>query len=617
MTFSLPFLLITDEAIEEVRSTVGRFKPESGGALLGPRSSRSLSSFIFDEDASVSDVTYKVSANLELAVNAAERQSPATQLKGILHSHPGGLSTPSSTDCQSFADYIEANDQLEDLVAVICTFRNGSSHISEHELLMGDLCFSFYVAHPSAHSSLVQPIVPRVCPVGRLKQVIQTGDSRVTTGPTFVASLQNSAALSFEVLQNSTVKGIVSVLEAFPTAPPFVYLANDLAQAKLVPLAWDPFDILEDRFASVAQAMFEPPRSPSDATIAPDNPDIFAQQPTVDRTVDGQSRARRNPAGSLGKKLGRLLPRPLTAKHAGRSDLLARSGSFLSQDIASESALILGCGSVGSTSAALLARCGIETFTLIDPDQVSAANIGRSTFTEKQIGQPKVSALGDNLVAINGKVAVETVHGSLESLDARKLEELVRGSSLVLGFCDTPSAQARLAHFSYVIGRPAVFVGIYEQASGGEIIASVAPAACYRCAVKSRLGLNDDVSGRMNYGTGRLEAEPGLYQDVSLISAAASKIAIALTPSLPASSPLISQFREKIQSGSTWIAIGTTPEFWFFDELLGEVGGQHAFQSVWMQVQAFENCTTCGREREGLSEAAVVGIDQLRTELRR
>ena len=62
---------------------------------------------------------------------------------------------------------------------------------------------------------------------------------------------------------------------------------------------------------------------------------------------------------------------------------------------------IIGCGSVGSTIAELLARYGLTNFTLYDFDKVEKKNIVNQMFFDPQVGQPKVEALRDILCAIN------------------------------------------------------------------------------------------------------------------------------------------------------------------------------------------------------------------------
>lgn len=62
---------------------------------------------------------------------------------------------------------------------------------------------------------------------------------------------------------------------------------------------------------------------------------------------------------------------------------------------------IIGCGSVGSTVAENLARCGVTKMTLYDFDHVENHNIVNQMFTQGDVGKMKVDALKDILININ------------------------------------------------------------------------------------------------------------------------------------------------------------------------------------------------------------------------
>lgn len=66
---------------------------------------------------------------------------------------------------------------------------------------------------------------------------------------------------------------------------------------------------------------------------------------------------------------------------------------------------IIGCGSVGSTVAELLARLGITNISLYDFDTVSAHNIANQMFFNGDIGRQKVDAVRDLICNINPEAA--------------------------------------------------------------------------------------------------------------------------------------------------------------------------------------------------------------------
>mgnify|MGYP003290118270 CR=1 FL=1 len=68
---------------------------------------------------------------------------------------------------------------------------------------------------------------------------------------------------------------------------------------------------------------------------------------------------------------------------------------------------IIGCGSIGSHVAELLARYGIETITLYDFDTVAPHNLANQNFYAKQIGMEKTEALKSILLDINPDMKIE------------------------------------------------------------------------------------------------------------------------------------------------------------------------------------------------------------------
>lgn len=66
---------------------------------------------------------------------------------------------------------------------------------------------------------------------------------------------------------------------------------------------------------------------------------------------------------------------------------------------------IVGCGSVGSTVAENLARCGVTKMTLWDFDKVEPHNIVNQMFDQNDVGKLKAEALKDILTDINPEIS--------------------------------------------------------------------------------------------------------------------------------------------------------------------------------------------------------------------
>ena len=83
---------------------------------------------------------------------------------------------------------------------------------------------------------------------------------------------------------------------------------------------------------------------------------------------------------------------------------LAKSYEFFQPEACRERLHIIGCGSVGSTLAELLARFGLTNLTLYDFDTVEPHNLANQMFRQKHIGMPKVDALIEMLAEINPEI---------------------------------------------------------------------------------------------------------------------------------------------------------------------------------------------------------------------
>lgn len=84
---------------------------------------------------------------------------------------------------------------------------------------------------------------------------------------------------------------------------------------------------------------------------------------------------------------------------------LSKSYEFFQPEKDNARIHIVGCGSVGSTVAENLARCGVTKMTLWDFDKVEPHNIANQMFRQQDVGKLKVEALKDILSDINPEIA--------------------------------------------------------------------------------------------------------------------------------------------------------------------------------------------------------------------
>jgi len=85
---------------------------------------------------------------------------------------------------------------------------------------------------------------------------------------------------------------------------------------------------------------------------------------------------------------------------------------------------IIGCGSVGSSIAEMLARSGVENMTLWDFDVVESKNIANQMFYNCDIGMPKIEALANIIKDINPN-AEDNIEFEKDGWDGQQLSGYV------------------------------------------------------------------------------------------------------------------------------------------------------------------------------------------------
>jgi len=83
---------------------------------------------------------------------------------------------------------------------------------------------------------------------------------------------------------------------------------------------------------------------------------------------------------------------------------LSKSYDFFKPEEVNERIHVIGCGSVGSTVAELLARFGLTKLTLYDFDKVEPKNLANQMFRQEHIGMEKVKAMAEMLCEINPEI---------------------------------------------------------------------------------------------------------------------------------------------------------------------------------------------------------------------
>ena len=118
-------------------------------------------------------------------------------------------------------------------------------------------------------------------------------------------------------------------------------------------------------------------------------------------------------------------------------------GADAAAALAMSHACVIGIGGVGSWCVEALARSGVGRLTLIDLDHVSESNINRQAHAlDDTLGQAKVSAMADRVLAFSPHCCVHTIDDFLTSENA---SALLKDFDVVIDAIDNVRAKVAIA----------------------------------------------------------------------------------------------------------------------------------------------------------------------------
>jgi len=122
--------------------------------------------------------------------------------------------------------------------------------------------------------------------------------------------------------------------------------------------------------------------------------------------------------------------------------LLARHTPEVHQPLKNATVGIAGAGGLGSAIAVALMRCGVGNLIIADYDVVEPSNLNRQHYFIDQIGQAKVTALGETLRRIN---PFNTLQCEQVFLDKENIPRIFSEVDVMVEAFDCPEAKAMLS----------------------------------------------------------------------------------------------------------------------------------------------------------------------------
>jgi molybdopterin/thiamine biosynthesis adenylyltransferase len=173
-----------------------------------------------------------------------------------------------------------------------------------------------------------------------------------------------------------------------------------------------------------------------------------------------------------------------TYERYSRQILFEGIGEAGQQRLMKSSAVLVGCGALGTAVANLLVRAGLGRLRIVDRDFVEPSNLQRQTlFTEADARQalPKAIAAERRLGEINSGVRVEGVVADLRPANA---EELLGGFPLVLDGADNFETRLLINDAAVNLAVPWIYAAVVAS-YGVTMTIHPGRTACLACLVES------------------------------------------------------------------------------------------------------------------------------------
>ena len=221
---------------------------------------------------------------------------------------------------------------------------------------------------------------------------------------------------------------------------------------------------------------------------------------------------------------------PLFSEFTSRSQGIIDTNALAKKKVA-----LVGEGSVGSQVTLHLVQSGVESFSILDPDTLSASNLSRHACDLNDLGRYKTLAVKDMILRRNPKAKIQTFEEDFLSLDWDDQVSRLKGSNLVIASTDSNAVQFVINEVCHELNIPSLYIGCYERACAGEILFVIpGKTPCFNCFMEFRQSRLEGVKRKekkipySDEDPSSFKGEPGLAIDISYIVSVASAYALAL-----------------------------------------------------------------------------------------
>src|SRR5260370_2769984 len=185
---------------------------------------------------------------------------------------------------------------------------------------------------------------------------------------------------------------------------------------------------------------------------------------------------------------------PKLLERYSRQILFSEIGEAGQQRLLDSSAVLVGCGALGTALANLLVRAGVGKLQLVCRGFVEPSKLKRQALFEESDARealPKAVAAERRLRAINSGVAVE---GIVADVGPKNAEELLRGFPLILDGTDNFETRFLLNDAAIHLGVPWIYAAVVAS-YGVTLTVRPGQTACLACALGSESGNSSQTTG--------------------------------------------------------------------------------------------------------------------------
>ena len=268
----------------------------------------------------------------------------------------------------------------------------------------------------------------------------------------------------------------------------------------------------------------------ADDTRLPGRPDntMAGDSIVIDRTPDGQL----HPFVLLSQ--GTVRPARIR-EYDTTVNLFSRNSGLLESNVMlDKTAVLIGCGSVGSFVAMELARSGVGRFVLIDTDTLEVHNICRHQCGFDDLGRYKVDAIRDKILNINPLAEVVTFRKPVERVPYDQLSPYLGRNTVIVGGGDNRASADAGCKLACKTDSSFVATCCWNRAFAGEVFywQSGHGLSCYECALGGLIDSERPEAHSHYFGDDedatKTSFEPGVAVDIDFVTIIATKLILDL-----------------------------------------------------------------------------------------